>query len=199
MPRLLPMAGFGDRLFHGEFGQALLSAGALNGSTATKSTLPAMRVLRSSVGNRVMARMPDSPASQLLPVVGLAGAERGDDAHAGDDDDRAAELVVRSCHARSPQPTRLDQSQAFAAPVADAGDDDLVELPSIALFDPGRVAGREQLAVPSATAASAMFMANCGSNPWPRWCRWRAREGRRALRGMRAPRRSRVQRRWRRK
>ena len=33
-----------------------------NGSTGTKSTVPAIVVLRPSVGKRVMVRMPDSPA-----------------------------------------------------------------------------------------------------------------------------------------
>ena len=35
---------------------------------------------------------------QLRPIIGLAGAERGDDAHSGDDDDRPAEFVAWCCH-----------------------------------------------------------------------------------------------------
>ncbi len=36
--------------------------------------------------------------SELRPIVGLAGAERGHHTHAGDDDDRPAELVPRCSH-----------------------------------------------------------------------------------------------------
>src|SRR4029077_11458194 len=39
---------------------------------------------------------------ELLPVVALAGAERGDDAHAGHHDDRPARLVAIRCHADLP-------------------------------------------------------------------------------------------------
>ena len=43
-----------------------------------------------------------------LPVVGLAGAERGDEAAAGDDDDRPSGLIAHGCHTNLPGP--------FAAP-----------------------------------------------------------------------------------
>ncbi len=35
---------------------------------------------------------------QLRPIVLFAGAERGDNAHAGDDDDRPVEFVAWCCH-----------------------------------------------------------------------------------------------------
>src|SRR2546430_13389629 len=59
---------------------------------------------------------------QLGPIILLAGAERGDHAHAGDDDDRPAELVAWCCHdppvdIRKLLLDRLDQGHAFALPV----------------------------------------------------------------------------------
>jgi hypothetical protein len=38
------------------------------GSTVTKSTVPAIVVFRPSIGNRVMVRMPDSPATSLVQL-----------------------------------------------------------------------------------------------------------------------------------
>src|SRR5262249_31668692 len=44
------------------------SAGEVRGSTGTKSTVPAIRVLSPSVGKRLIARMPDWPAASLLQL-----------------------------------------------------------------------------------------------------------------------------------
>ena len=43
---------------------------------------------------------------EFRPVVGLAGAERCDDAHAGHDDDRPAEFIAWCCHV-FPRPRRV--------------------------------------------------------------------------------------------
>ena len=42
-----------------------------NGSTGTKSTVPAIVVFRPSVGKRVMVRMPDSPAVSFAQLSAL--------------------------------------------------------------------------------------------------------------------------------
>lgn len=42
-----------------------------NGSTLTKSTVPAIVVLRPSIGKRVMVRMPDSPATSFDQLSAL--------------------------------------------------------------------------------------------------------------------------------
>ena len=49
-----------------------------------------MRVFSPSVANRVMLLDAGLAGGELRPVVGLARAERGHDAHAGDHDDRTA-------------------------------------------------------------------------------------------------------------
>ena len=64
----------------------------------TKSTVPA--IVRLQAVDRKARDGPDAgfAGGQLGPVVGLAGAKRGHDAHAGDDDDRPAEFVAWCCH-----------------------------------------------------------------------------------------------------
>ena len=42
-----------------------------NGSTGTKSTVPAIVVFRPSVGKRVMVRIPDSPAVSFVQLSAL--------------------------------------------------------------------------------------------------------------------------------
>ena len=69
-----------------------------NGSTGTKSTVPAIVVFRPSIGKRRHGADAGFARGEFRPVVGLAGAERGDDAHAGNDDDRPAEFVAWCCH-----------------------------------------------------------------------------------------------------
>ena len=147
------------------------SSGALiAGSTATKSTVPAMRVFSPSVAKRVISRMPDWPARQLRPVVLSASAERGHDAIAGDDDDRTT--AWSACHRSLLQLDGLEQRETFAAPVADARHHGLPQrtcriAPSIARLVGS--AGQTVRRAASAAAASAMLAGNCGSSPWPKW------------------------------
>src|SRR5690242_21438522 len=108
-----------------------------NGSTGTKSTVPAMVVRSASVGNRLMRRMPDCPAVSLrqlssMPVpsevtiptpVTATGAPAvvplGEDA------------ISFSLSVLTPQrglsAHRVQQRHAFAAPVADGRDHDLLD------------------------------------------------------------------------
>ena len=74
------------------------SSGADSGSAGTKSTVPAKRGLQAVGGEARDGLDAGLAGGELLPVVGLAGAERGDDAHAGDDDDRASGAVVIGRH-----------------------------------------------------------------------------------------------------
>ena len=64
-----------------------------NGATGMKSTVPAMW----SAGRRSETRDAANAGlagGELFPVVVLAGAERGDDADAGDRDDRPSGFVA---------------------------------------------------------------------------------------------------------
>ncbi len=84
-----------------------------------------------------MRRMPDLPAVNFAQLSVFADAKRGDDAHAGDGDDRAAGFVALRAGleaafgfaddaAMMPSFNHpFEQRQPFAAPIADAGDDDL--------------------------------------------------------------------------
>ena len=121
------------------------------GSTVTKSTVPAIVDFRPSIGKRVTVRMPDSPAVSFFQLSCLAGAERGDDAHAGNDDDRPAEFVAWCCH-DSPVDTAtslldgLDQGHAFALPVTGPHDHNLGRRLSLFNLEPGRIVRRKQRA-----------------------------------------------------
>src|SRR5215813_1779412 len=112
-----------------------------NGSTGTKSTVPAMVVRSASVGNRLMRRIPDWPAVSLrqlsaMPVpsevttptpVTATGAPAlvslGEDAISFS----LSCPSVQSISARHPSAHSIDQRHAFAAPVADGRDDDLLD------------------------------------------------------------------------
>src|ERR1043165_2898565 len=56
---------------------------------------------------------------KLAPVVLAPRAERSDNSHTGDDDDRSAGPVSLR-HTASPSVDRFDESQTLAAPVPDA-------------------------------------------------------------------------------
>src|SRR5205823_12152584 len=114
-----------------------------NGSTGTKSTLPAIVVLRPSLGKRVMRWMPDSPAVSLAQLSSLPAPS-----------EVMTPMPVTTTIGRpflswedviSSLLHRLDQCHSFAPPMADGGHDDAVERTIIAAFDPGRIKGREQL------------------------------------------------------
>ena len=93
-----------------------------------------------------MVRMPELAGGEFFPVVGPAGAERCHDTHAGDDDDRPAEFIARSCHvflvgAAPYLADRLDQGHAFAPPMTGPDDDNLGRRFGHFNLQPGRVVG----------------------------------------------------------
>ena len=74
------------------------SSGELSSSIGTKSIVPAMRVFKPSVAKARDGVDAGSAGGELAPIVRRADAERGDDAHAGDDDDRTAALITIPRH-----------------------------------------------------------------------------------------------------
>src|ERR1700712_1421656 len=120
-----------------------------NGSTATKSTVPAMVVFRPSIGKRVTVRIPDSPAvtfAQLsvlpapseatmpMPVtttIGLPNLSRG-------------AVMFPSPAEPSWSRDRLDERHAFAAPVSGANDYNLARRARHFNLEPGGIIGRKQ-------------------------------------------------------
>ena len=89
-----------DRLLRRAAGEFLREAAARrNGSTSMKSTVPAMVVRRFSVEKRRMRWIAGMPGGQRAPVIGLALAERRDEAHPGDGDEGATEAITnrRTC------------------------------------------------------------------------------------------------------
>src|SRR6266478_5751729 len=113
-----------------------------NGSTGTKSTLPAIVVLRPSLAKRVMRWMPESPAVSLaqlsplpapsevitpMPVTTTTGCPFLPDAMQASSADR------------------LDKRHALSAPVADGGHRDAPKRAFILPFDPRGAHRREQL------------------------------------------------------
>src|SRR6516162_3167348 len=112
------------------------------GSTGTKSTLPAIVVLRPSLAKRVMRWMPDSPAVSLAQLSALPAPS-----------EVMMPLPVTTTTGRPflpdaskpPSRPRLDQRHARAAPVAHGGDRDALERAFILPFDAGGVHRREQL------------------------------------------------------
>src|SRR5262245_43559376 len=124
-----------------------------NGSTGTKSTVPAMVVLRPSLAKRVIRRMPDSPAvsfAQLsalpapsevmtpMPVTTTIGRPFLSC------DDAISLLLQRARVQRTLSGHALDQRHALAAPMTHGGDGDPVERTFIPLFDACGARGREQ-------------------------------------------------------
>src|SRR5882757_10805379 len=118
------------------------------GSTVTKSTVPAMVVFSPSIGKRVTVRMPDSPAVSFvqlsslpapsevttpMPVtttIGLSSLSRG-----------AAMIPPSNWKLLI---DRLDQRHAFALPVTGPHDDNLGRSPRLFNLESGRVVRREQ-------------------------------------------------------
>src|SRR6516164_10403621 len=124
------------------------SAGADIGSTGTKSTVPATRVLKFSVGKRVIARIPDLPAVSLaqlsvLPAPSDVTTPMPVTTTMGRPD------LSRNC-AISVLPKRsnwFQQREAFAAPMADPGDDCASKPSRHRLLDPGRIKRWKQFTV----------------------------------------------------
>src|SRR6266480_239423 len=113
-----------------------------NGSTVTKSTVPAIVVLRPSLAKRVMRRMPDSPAVSLaqlsalpapsevitpMPVTTTTGCP----------------LLPDAIQASSAD--RFNKRHALSAPVTDGRDCDPVERAFILPFESRGIRRREQL------------------------------------------------------
>ena len=91
---------------------------------------------------------------QLGPVVGLADAERGHDAHAGDDDDRTAGLIALRIHRMFPMSAKtclsgqrstsaMPSPRQWPVPTTTIWDG----AAGISISAPVLVAGRKQLAV----------------------------------------------------
>src|SRR5207253_5876221 len=93
-------------------------------------------------------------------VIALAGAERGDHAHTGHDDGRLTPGGAVECHGfsllsrlragardREELANRLDESHALAAPMPDAGNDDLRQGVLHRALDTRLIAGRKQTAL----------------------------------------------------
>src|SRR6187551_3303095 len=102
--------------------------------------VPAMRVRNPSVGKRVMARMPDSPAVSLaqlsvLPAPSEVITPRPVTTTIGRPSLSFGGIVVL------PSVGPLDQSKAFAPPMADAGHQDLAHISARRPLQAGRVAG----------------------------------------------------------
>ncbi len=100
--------GLRDRLLDGDLGEALGHVGRrqrLDGDEIDGTGDPGLEAVGGETGDGVNARL---ARGEPLPVVGLPRAERGDEAAAGDDDDRPSGLIAHGCHTNLPGP--------FAAP-----------------------------------------------------------------------------------
>src|SRR4051794_30475322 len=110
-----------------------------NGSTGTKSTVPAMVVRSASIGNRLMRRMPDSPAVSLrqlsaipvpsevttpMPVTATGAPTEGP---LGEDAISFSLSMSLRLSALRLSAHGVYQRHAFAAPVADGRDHDLLD------------------------------------------------------------------------
>ena len=189
-----------DRFLGRELGEALRQRRRATAAAETKSTVPAMRVLRPSVGKRVMARMPDSPAVSLAQLSALPAPSE----------------------VTTPMPVTTTTGRPALSLV-----DDMARSPSADPLRPARglrrANARRRSPAPGSTARSSAAPVRSSrraetdyhgrARPRPArysWgiaapahardrCRWRARQGRHAPPGRRAPRRSRARRRWRRR
>src|SRR4051794_698542 len=118
-----------------------------NGSTLTKSTVPAILVFRPSTGKRVMVRMPDSPATSFAQLSALpAPSEVMMPMPVTTTTGRPS--LSRGAVIDSPLEltNRLDQRHAFAAPVSGPHHDDLGGRPLHFNLGPGGIVRRKQRA-----------------------------------------------------
>src|SRR6185437_11954951 len=90
--------GLRDGLFDGKLGEALGEADGRERLDRNEVDGAGHRGLEAFDGKTGQGADAGFAGGELGPVIGLAGAERGDHAHAGDDDDRPAELVAWCCH-----------------------------------------------------------------------------------------------------
>src|SRR5262249_34197359 len=124
------------------------SDGPQNGSTVTKSTVPAMRGLSPSVSKRLIVRMPDSPAVSLRPLSSRPAPSEVAVPMPVTTPTGGPALSCVPLMLISSSSHRLDQCEAFAAPMADAGDRHLSGRRFHILFHTGFVAQRIEHAVP---------------------------------------------------
>src|SRR6266567_4177118 len=118
------------------------SAVEQNGSTGTKSTVPAIVVLRPSLAKRVMRRMPDSPAVSLAQLSALPAPS-----------EVITPMPVTTTTGRPLLPDaiqassadRFDKRHALSAPVTDGRDCDPMERAFILPFQHRGIRRREQL------------------------------------------------------
>ena len=165
-------AGLRDRLLGGDFGEPLGEARSTRTARpATKSTVPAIVVFKPVGREAGDGADAGFAGGQFRPVVGLAGAERGDDAHAGDDDDRPCRIcrVVLSCFPVASSAVnsldRFDQRHAFAAPVTGPDHHNLGRRLGISTSTPDRIVRRKQRAARRSTRPPARAPAEIAS-PW---------------------------------
>ena len=91
-------AGLGNGFLGGDIGQPLLKIGRrkrLDGNKIDRAGHGRLQALGGKTRDGPYAGF---ARGELLPVVGLAGAERCHDAHAGDDDNRPSEFIAWCCH-----------------------------------------------------------------------------------------------------
>src|SRR5450759_5017210 len=107
--------------------------------------VPAMRVLRPSVAKRVMARMAYWPAGSLAQwSVWPAPSEVTTPSPVTTTIGRPILSLVDGILC-SPSANPFDQSEGFASPMSDTGHHDLAQFGAHWAFQPGRVAGWEQI------------------------------------------------------
>ena len=161
-------AGLRDRLLGGDSAKRSLSVIEQNGSTGTKSTVPAIVCAARRSEKRVMRRMPEWPAVSSAQLSVVADAERGDDADAGDGDDGRA-----CCLCGDAMPLSFSRTASTSARPSPRQWPTLVTTtccsgPAWSVRGRTSIGGGNSLPCSSASVASAMFMTNCGSNPCPR-------------------------------
>src|SRR5262249_53454020 len=105
---------------------------------------------------------------ELGPVVRLSRAERGNDAPARDHHDRAPILAARRCHPRLLHVTASTSAMPSPRQWPTAVTATRSSGPSYSRSTPEESTAGNNFSRPSASAASAIFMANCGSKPCPR-------------------------------
>src|SRR5450830_1909102 len=106
--------------------------------------VPAMRVLRPSVGKRVMARMPDSPAVSLAQLSVLPAPSEVTTPRPVTTTIGRPILSLVDGILFSPSAYPFDQREAFAPPMSDAGHQHLLQIPAHRPLKSGRVTGWKQ-------------------------------------------------------
>ena len=92
-------ARLADRLLRDHCGHALAQFGRAERLDRDEIDAAGDRRLEAFVGKTGDAVDAGFPGRELGPILGLASAQRGDHAHAGDHHDRPSVVAARSCHA----------------------------------------------------------------------------------------------------